>query len=234
MIHWLTQSHDVVPHTAVPGQPPSFLSGSEVERLAALPNEAQRRDWLLGRWTAKRLLQTVIWETKGTTVPLDLITFRNVASGIPTIESQLPLVNDQFSISMSRSEGQALVAAVAKPNWPVGAKIMRIQTHSDVFIAEHFTEREAMLVRQAPGSQRDLLVTAVCSAKAAVGKALHLETFFDLQAISCLLDPEKRPSDTWVPFKIQYDNGRLLQPTPRLSGWWRTLEQFVLTLVVQQ
>ncbi len=234
MIHWLTQSHDVVPHTAVHGRPPCFLSDGEADRLAALPNEEQRRDWLLGRWTAKRLLQTVIWETKGTTVPLDLITFRNVASGIPMIESQLPQVNGQFSISMSRSDGQALVAAVAKPNWPIGAKISRIQPRSETFIKKHFTEQEALLVRQVDKSQRDLLATAVFNAKAAVSKALHLPSSADSQASSCLIDPEKRPSDTWVPLKIQYDNGRWLSSAPNLAGWWRTVDQFVLTLVVQQ
>ena len=234
MIHWLTQSHDVVPQTAVHGQPLCFLSDSEAERLATLPNETQRRDWLLGRWTAKRLLQTVICETNGTTVPLDLITLRNVASGMPTIESQLPLVNGQFSLSFSQANGQVLVTAVAKPNWPIGAQIDPIRPRSEEYINGYFTEKELALVRQVEGAEQARLVTAVCSAKTAVRQALKLDPSVDSRALSCLIDPEKRPSDTWMPFKIRYDNSRLPQPAPHLSGWWRTLDQFVLTLVVQQ
>lgn len=234
MIHWLTQSHDVVPQTAVHGHPLHFLSDSEADRLATLPSETQRRDWLLGRWTAKRLLQTVIWETNGTTVPLDLITLRNVASGMPTIESQLPLVNGQFSLSFSQANGQVLVTAVAKPNWPIGAQIDPIQPRSQKCIDAYFTEKELALMHQIENTEQDLLVTAVCSAKTAVRKALKLEPSVDLKAISCLIDPAKRASDTWVPFKIRYDNNRLRQPAPHLSGWWRTMDQFVLTLVIKQ
>ena len=234
MIHWLTQSHDILPQTAVSHRAPSFLSDSEAARLATLPTEKRRRDWLLGRWTVKRLLQTVIWETSHTTVPLDLITVTKTADGVPMIKSQLPLVNGQYSISISHSHGQALVAAVAMPNWPIGCDIEKLAPRGESFIDDYFTEAEALLVRQAEGELRDLLVTAVWSAKEAVLKALHLGLSVDTQAVACLIDPEKRPSDTWVPFKIQADNGRLPQPAPHLSGWWRTMDQFVLTLVVQQ
>jgi 4'-phosphopantetheinyl transferase len=234
MIHWLTQSHDVLPKTAVNGQPTLFLSDSEAERLAALPTEKRRRDWLLGRWTVKRLLQTVIWETNHTTVPLDLITVINASSGVPTIESQLPLVHGQFSISISHSQGQALVTAVAKPNWPIGCDIEKITPRSENFIDDYFTEAEALLVRQVKGEQRDVLVTAVWSAKESVLKALHLGLSVDTRAVACLIDPGKRPSDTWVPFTIRCDNTRLPQPAPHLSGWWRVMGEFVLTLVVGQ
>ena len=119
MIHWLTQSHETMPGTAtstllsasVSFQKFTFLIDSEADRLATLTTEKRRRDWLLGRWTAKRLLQTVIWETSHTTVPLDLITVANNADGVPTIASQLPLVDGKYSISLSHAHGQALVAA---------------------------------------------------------------------------------------------------------------------------
>jgi len=234
MIHWLTQSHNVLPQSAVNGQPTLFLSDSEATRLDTLPTERRRRDWLLGRWTAKRLLQTVIWETTHTTVPLDLITVANTADGVPRIESQLPLVHGQFSISISHSQGQALVTAVAKPDWPIGCDIEKIEPRGELFIDDYFTEAEALLVRQVAGAQRVVLVTAVWSAKESVLKALHLGLSVDTQAVTCLIDPEKQPSDTWVPFQIRCDNGRLPRPAPYLSGWWRVVEEFVVTLVVEQ
>lgn len=234
MIHWLTQSHEVIPHTAVTGQRTLFLSEKEAARLASLPTEKRRRDWLLGRWTTKRLLQTVIWETKNTTVPLDLITVSNDPDGVPMIESQLPMIDGKFSLSISHSHGHALVTAVAKPNWPIGCDLEKIAPRDEMFINDYFTETEVLLVRQAAGKQRDLLVTAVWSAKEAVLKALHLGLSVDTQAVACLLDPGKQPSDSWVPFKIRCDNKRLPKTVPHLSGWWRTMNQFVMTLVIQQ
>ena len=234
MIHWLTQSHEVVPKTAVSAHQSLFLSESEAARLASLSTEKRRRDWLLGRWTVKRLLQTVIWETNHTTVPLDLITVTNTRDGVPTIESQLPLVNDKFSISISHSHGQALVTAVAKPNWPIGCDIEKIAPRGEAFIDDYFTETEALLVRQVAGAQRDLLVTAVWSAKESVLKALHLGLSVDTRAVACLIDPVERPSDSWMPFKVWCDNGRLPHPAPHFSGWWRVMDGFVLTLVVEQ
>ncbi|WP_420645426.1 4'-phosphopantetheinyl transferase family protein [Candidatus Leptofilum sp.] len=234
MIHWLAQSHEVVPKTAVTGGSFQFLSEKEAARLASLKTEKRRRDWLLGRWTTKRLLQTVVWETQNTTVPLDLITVSNNPDGVPTIESQLPMVNGQFSISISHSHGHALVTAVAKPDWPIGCDLELIKPRSEAFIDDYFTETEALLVRQAAGEQRDLLVTAVWSAKESVLKALHLGLSVDTRAISCLIDPGERPSDSWMPFKIRCDNGRLPKEAPHFSGWWRTMEQFVMTLVVKQ
>ena len=234
MIHWLTQSHETMPRTAVPPHKSTFLSDSEADRLATLTTEKRRRDWLLGRWTAKRLLQTVIWETSHTTVPLDLITVANNADGVPTIASQLPLVDGQYSISLSHSHGQALVTAVAKPNWPIGCDIEKVAPRGEAFIDDYFTETEALLVRQVAGAQRDLLTTAVWSAKESVLKALHLGLSVDTRAVACLIDPVERPSDSWMPFKVWCDNGRLPHPAPHFSGWWRVMDGFVLTLVVEQ
>ena len=241
MIHWLTQSHEVVPQTAVTGSTFQFLSEKESARLASLKTEKRQRDGLLGRWTATRLLQTVVWETKNATVPLDLITVGNNPDGVPTVESQLPTVNGQFSISISHSHGHALVTAVAKPEWPIGCDIERIETRLPGFVEDYFTEEEQERIADCVLGHsdteyaiRDTLVTAVWSAKESVLKALRLGLSVDTRAISCLIDPEKRPSDTWVPFKVRCDNGRLPKPAPHFSGWWRLMDGFVLTLVIKQ
>ncbi|MBE2224326.1 MAG: 4-phosphopantetheinyl transferase family protein, partial [Anaerolineae bacterium] len=76
-------------------------------------------------------------------------------------------------------------------------------------------------------------VTAVWSAKEAVLKALHLGLTVDTRSVACLLDVgEERPL-TWTPFPIHCDDTRLPQAAPPLTGWWRTYENFVLTLVVK-
>ena len=101
-------------------------------------------------------------------------------------------------------------------------------------MTDYFTKEEQALVAQASAGMRDVAVTAVWSAKEAVLKALHLGLTVDTRSVACLLEPvEERPL-TWTPFMVQCDGSRLPKPPPRLIGWWRTYNDFVLTLVVQE
>ena len=208
-----------------------YLGEAEREKLASLRTEKRRQDWLVGRWTAKRLLQRVIWEASKMTVPLNLIAIGNDSDGVPFYQS--PVSNLQCSISISHGHGRAFVAAVIKLDWPLGADMELVAPRPDGFVEDYFTEAEARLVRQANGEGRDRLVTAVWSAKEAVLKALHLGLSVDTRAVSCL--PETGDGDTavWRPFIIHLDEKRLPRPAPDLAGWWRSDENFVLTLAAQ-
>ena len=60
MIHWLIQSLDDCPEILRDDLTPVWLGEAEQQRLATFKVEKRRRDWLLGRWTAKNLVR-VIW-----------------------------------------------------------------------------------------------------------------------------------------------------------------------------
>lgn len=190
----------------------------------------RREDWLLGRWTAKRLLQTVIWEHDGVTLPLDMITIGNDADGVPNC--QLPIANCPLSISISHANGRAFAAAIEKPHAPIGADMERIQPRPAGFVEEYFTLAEIALGYGLVGPERAVWETAVWSAKEAVLKALHLGLSVNTRAVSCLIEPVDRPPTWWTPFAIRCDNGRLPQPAPPLTGWWRVEDGFVLTIAV--
>ena len=115
----------------------------------------------------------------------------------------------------------------------MGADMERVERRSDEFVADYFTKKERRLVTEAAGEMRDVVVTAVWSAKESVLKALHLGLTVDTRAVVCLLEPVRERPLTWTPFTIQCDDKRLPQTAPPLVGWWRTYENFVLTLVVQ-
>ncbi|NKQ36501.1 MAG: 4'-phosphopantetheinyl transferase superfamily protein [Chloroflexi bacterium] len=229
MIYWLTQTQAEMPETE--RYLAEYLGEAEREKLASLRMEKRRQDWLLGRWTAKRLLQRVIWEASKTTIPLDLIAIDNDGDGVPTYQS--PISNLPCSISISHGHGRAFVAAVVKPDWPLGADMERVAPRPDGFVADYFTEAEAELVERANGAGRDRLVTAVWSAKEAVLKALHLGLSVDTRAVSCLLEVGEGGTAVWRPFAIHLDERRLPRPVPDLAGWWRTDGDFVLTLAAK-
>jgi 4'-phosphopantetheinyl transferase len=248
MIHWLVQSAD-----SYPSSPDGVvvldgvLHPREQARLATLKTEKRRKDWLLGRWTAKLLIGEVVAQETGEKLPFDAIEVRNGAMGDPIVNCQIAgdpwsLANGQrevsnlqslISLSISHSNNHAFCALVEKAAWPLGADIECIESRSAEFVTDYFTKEEQALVAQASEAMQDVAVTAVWSAKEAVLKALHLGLTVDTRSVTCLIEVgEERPL-SWTPFTIQCDNTHLPQAAPPLTGWWRTYQNFVLTLVVR-
>ena len=233
MIHWLTQTHTELPTPARAMEMGGYLTEEEETKLLTLRTNKRREDWLLGRWTAKRLLQTVIWEKNGTSLPLDLITITNNADGVP--DYRLPDEDHKFSISISHSHGRAFVAAIEKANAPIGADLEKIEQRPSGFVESYFTRAEQTAVLACAPNQylQNVLMTAIWSAKESVLKALHLGLSVDTLAVECLLDPIKTVPTEWVPFVVGCDNGRLPKVAPPLMGWWRVEDGFVLTVVTR-
>lgn len=231
MIHWLTQSFDDIPSFDQKDTIGTYLNDEEQARLATLRTTKRQQDWLLGRWTAKRLLQTVLWEHNGVTLPLDMITIRNNADGVP--DCQLSTAHCPLSISISHSYGRAFVAAIEKPNALIGADMEKIEARPAGFGEAYFTMAEIALGYGLVGPERAVWETAVWSAKEAVLKALHLGLSVDTRAVSCLIEPVARPSTTWMPFAVRLDQKRLPKPAPSLQGWWRLEDGFVLTMAAE-
>ena len=230
MIHWLTQTHTELPTPARANEMGGYLTEEEERRFLTLRTEKRRDDWLLGRWTAKRLLQTVIWERNGTSLPLDLITITNDKDGVPAY--RLPMDDRNFSISISHSHGRAFVAAIEKPDAPIGADLERIAARPEGFVETYFTTEEQTAVLQCASEElQHTLTTAIWSAKEAALKALHLGLSVDTLAVCCLIEPIVQLPPDWLPFAVVCDNGRLPQPAPPLMGWWRVEDEFVLTVV---
>ena len=86
MIHWLVGSFADHPDLARGVPPAGLLSPAESRRLVNLRTAKRRRDWLLGRWTAKHLLQTAVEREGGTRLPLTAFSVDNEVNGAPTIK----------------------------------------------------------------------------------------------------------------------------------------------------
>lgn len=85
-------------------------------------------------------------------------------------------------------------------------------------------------MRAAPPESRDLLVTLIWSAKEAALKALRLGLTVDTRSISCTIGASEKAYG-WACIDIACDQRRLgLSVTPMLSGCWRIMNDYVLTV----
>lgn len=222
MIHWLLQSApitDPVEH---------FLSAAEKVTYAGFVNTKRQRDWLLGRWTAKHLLQRVIVRSGGAQLSLTALEIHSDSAGAPLV--QIPGHSD-LSLSISHSHDHALCAVIEAEAWPLGADLEFIEPRTPRFFWDYFSPEERRLVEMAAPDQRDMLVTAIWSAKEAALKALHIGLSVDTRAVTCLIQPPQHERANWSPFEVFTDNRQLKREAPPLTGWWRIEDDFVLTLV---
>ena len=213
--------------------PPGLLSRAEAQRYERLVTPRRRRSWLLGRLATKRLLQTVHYRRSGQLLPLEGLLIGNYASGEPfavCLGADRPA---GLTISLSHSGNWAVCAAVERPAVPLGIDLERVEPRSAGFVADYFTAAEQATVRSAPAARRDLLVTAIWSAKEAALKALHLGLKVDTRSLSCRPAgfDEETGDLTWRPVAIHLDPGRLGAGLPALAGWWRRFGPFVLLVV---
>ena len=233
MIHWLVQSTNECAGLFDGSIPAGLLSQPEQTRLAALKSDKRRSDWLLGRWTAKHLLQAYVEQHTNTRLPLDAITVANDSNGAPfaSITADIRLDNPP-ELSISHSNDWAFCALSPDNQVQIGADIELIEPRSWRFVEDYFTAEEIERVLAAPAEYHDTLITAIWSAKEAVLKALQLGLTVSTRQVICL--PEQNHLETnWFtidvdcnPNLLRYKNEQLFQ----ITGWWRVMDNYVLTL----
>ncbi|RPI24786.1 MAG: 4'-phosphopantetheinyl transferase superfamily protein [Chloroflexota bacterium] len=234
MIAWLVQSFDNRPGM-FQGVPPSgLLTKAELSQLAGLKVDKRRREWLLGRWTAKWLVQAVVEAQTGRRVEMRDFRIRNTEDGVPQVvweRSDRPGLSLQISISHSGS--YALCALqVGQANGLLGADIEPIEPRPAGFVDDYFVEAEANRLRMVEaGFPIDTLVTATWSAKEAALKALQLGLSVDTRSVSCLIRPLAGLSTGWRTYMVVPDLHRIPKSLPYLCGWWRAMGDYILTIV---
>jgi 4'-phosphopantetheinyl transferase len=225
MIEWLVQSTTDLP--ALPAE--AWLSPPERERLATLRVEKKRQEWLLGRWTAKRLVQTILQRDGYGPVELSALSITPAPDGAPQlyITPQPSALTSRPAISISHSGGLAL-CALAPAGVAVGADIETIAARGPAFANDYFTPGERELAGAAPAALRDTLVTAIWSAKEAVLKALRHGLTVDTRRVECPV-PLAGARAEWAPFTATC-HPSLGAPPGGVRCWWRRLDDVVLTL----
>ena len=239
MINWLLQSTSNHPDLARGVVPAGLLSGAEQARLAALATEKRRRDWLLGRWTAKHLIQRYVERQAGLRPPLDELAIGSYPDGAPYVivdrrlqiadfggNLQSTICNLQLTISHSGDRALCAIAAEGQ----IGADIERVEPRSWQFAEDYFTAAEIGQVRRAPAEQRARLITAIWSAKESALKVLRLGLTVDTRSVSCSIGEPGRAGD-WADIAFTFDDHLLeMEDAPALIGWWRQVGDFIMTI----
>lgn len=234
VIQWLIQNTAAHPSLADAEAPPGMLSAEETAVFAGFKVFKRRQDWLLGRWTAKHLLQEMIFQKSGQRAALDRISILPGADGAPLarFEAAAGVQASSFAVSISHSHGSSFCAAVARPEWPIGADMELIESRPANFAADFFTVEEQKQVEQTAPALHDALVTAVWSAKEAALKATHEGLRVDTRSVYCEIEAPSVLPRTWRPFPIQWRRNSGTGPYPDLKGWWMIRGHYALTLVI--
>ena len=203
-----------------------FLSDPEIQQFSSLRFPKRRDEWLLGRWAAKRLVQSIS-DYQG--FRLNEIEICNAPEGAPFIlrpdGEALP-----DSLTISHSGRFALCALAPGANFRIGADIERIEPRSEAFIADYFTPAEQQLVASSPPETRQTAVNLIWSSKESLLKALGVGLHWDTRKV------EVREIDGLLPFSSDSGKWQKMQlgdfetRERQWAGWWQCRDNFVITL----
>ena len=194
-----------------------WLTPNERARLEAFRFEKRRRDWLLGRWTAKQALLRVAGLPGKDARRIEIATARDGAPQ-PFLDGR-PF---RVALSISHSNGRAL-CAVAAEGAPIGCDIERIETRRPEFADTFFTTNERDRIAAARADDHDLLVTLTWCAKESVLKAIRTGLRKDTCDVEVVADVGQG-IDSW--------NGLMADTVDAgtFGGWWRTDNDFVICI----
>lgn len=207
-------------------QPPAeFLSAAEQEQYAALRFAKRRDEWLLGRWTAKQLVQRVLCERAGKRSALNRLQIFNDPAGAPFVGGEGGEWNLTLSLSHSHGKALALVG-----DGMVGADIERIQPQPPHLFDPYFTLAEMAQVNQAAPELRETLLMALWSVKEAALKAIHKGLYVEPRTVEITFPPLQTAPPLWIRLGIAFE----ARQSPPLVGWWGVRDEFVLALAVAE
>ena len=236
-------------HCAVAGAVhPDFLSASELKTYAGLRFPKRRNEWLLGRWTAKQLLQRSMATYR--TLPMHAISVRADPDGAPYLdvegEGRLPM-----SLSISHRAERAFCALSPAASPSIGVDIEQVESYAAALVNDFFTVGEAARVWACPEPTRDTLVTVIWSAKEAVLKALREGLRMDTRRVEIGVVPgiettpqsampgalpwarlpikrigDSAANERWLPLEVTCAVSGVL----RFAVWWQPDGDSVLTV----
>lgn len=225
-IHCLLQSLDAAPGLADGVAPAGLLAPEERERYETFRVPKRRRDWLLGRWTAKQLARLHLAK-RGSARRADEIVVRADLNGSPYLAlagERLPL-----SLSISHAGAHSFCALTDRVGAAVGADIEMIEPRPRSLAEQFFAAEELAALLARPQDERDLLITLVWSAKEAFLKCIKEGLRVDTRAVTVALPEELAGPDVW--------QSLVVTPRDDLPGagycyrsWWRREGDKVLTL----
>jgi len=224
-IYWLEQDAAEVSDEA------DWLSAAELARLSSFHIAKRRRDWRLGRWTAKHAVAAYL-KLASEPSTLAAIEIRSAASGAP--EAFLDGYRARASISLSHRDGCA-ACAVASQEFTLGCDLEVVEPRCEAFVTDYFSLDEQQAIARAPGSERFRLLALLWSAKESALKALRTGLRMDVRSVWISFGEALTDANTlalgdssctagWRPFTAHHPDGIFY-------GWYDCSGTFVRTIV---
>jgi 4'-phosphopantetheinyl transferase len=236
MIETLVRLFNTHPELGRDAPPDGLLAPLEENRYRQLKTGKRRRDWLMGRWTAKLLILQAVGRACGEKLPcgedlrLNEIAILNDEAGVPYAcyhQERLP-----FHLTISHSSDCAFCAISGGNSVYLGVDVEQITPLSGLFAAEYFTRDEIDLLNQ--GAPSEAHISAIWSAKEAVLKAVGLGLSVDTRSVSCLVSLADEVPGFWAPFAIEWVVDPWAGSLPALAGYWQRCGEYIFTLAAER
>lgn len=203
-------------HQGIVPEGDDWLGPDERGVQAAFRFPKRRSEWRLGRLSAKRLLSELVGVK-----PIERIEIIAAQDGAP--EAIIDGRRLDLSLSISHRSGMAVCAV--SPHARIGCDLEAIETRTQRFVDDFFTESERSALDAAPLPSRSRHVALIWSAKESALKALRVGLRRDTRNAEVVIDDPCASGDLWSSFLVAVSpEGR------RLVGWWRQIEGHVLTV----
>ncbi len=219
-VYWFEQTESDVP------QHDDWLTAREIARLAAMRFDKRRRDFRLGRWTAKRTVAESLHQSSGAAI-LRRIEIASASSGAPEVISD----GQHLSITISLTHrGGTAACAIAHEVVRLGCDLEIVEPRSEAFARDYFTPNEEDQLARVSVEMQPLMLALLWSGKESALKALGVGLRADTRDVSvsgieaCELGRES--GACWRELQVQ-------SADCLFRGWWQTEQGLVRTIVCE-
>lgn len=171
--------------------PATFLTPTEQVQADTLRFARRREEWLLGRWTAARLIEGIP-DLRGAVL-------KNETSGAPYFERNGKHLPGCVSLSHRAGEGFCAYSRELQ----VGADVELVEPRSDAFIRDYFTIEEQQHGAEFTQNTRKIWANLIWSAKEAVLKTLRTGLRMDTCQVSIDLMGDIQIENCWQALEIK-------------------------------
>jgi 4'-phosphopantetheinyl transferase len=234
VIDWLVQEAEDRPRPAADLPVEAWLSSRERLVYSNLRSAKRREDWILGRWTAKQLVEATAVKRGRRRPRTSEISILAAKDGAPEVwlGSDNCYESGELNISISHSQNVSFCAVAAPATCLLGADIEAVSSRRAGFAEAYFTDAEIEAVHMAGAHDRRHLITAIWSGKEAALKAVREGLRLDTRSVDCTFIEPFVKTQEWRSFRIKWHDTQTAAHCPELSGWYRFWSHFVLTIAV--
>jgi len=195
-----------------------WLGSGERRALAGMRIERRRRDWRLGRWTAKAAVGRWL------SVAPQRVEILAAPDGAP--EAWIRGERARVSVSLSHRAGRSL-AVVADAPGVVGCDLELVEPRSQAFVREWLGAAEQELIAGCDGDERARAANLMWAAKEAAAKVRREGLRLDLRGAVVTAVMDGLDSSGWQGLRVDWGD------RPATVGWWRAERDYVMAVAAQ-